>query len=115
MEDKWNAYRALVGKPEIKRLVGRPRRELEDNIKMGIRKIWWDSMDWVHLAQDRDQWRALVNSIMNFQVTQNVVKFLNGRATVGFSKTQLHGVYGAIYIYIYLFIINCNWAYARWQ
>jgi hypothetical protein len=59
--EKRNAYRILVRKPEGKRPLGRPRRRWEDNIKMGLREIGWGGMDWIDLAQDRDQWRALVN------------------------------------------------------
>jgi hypothetical protein len=58
---KRNAYRILVGMPEGKRPLGRPRRRL-DNIKMDLREIGWDSMDWIDLAQNRNQWRALVNN-----------------------------------------------------
>jgi hypothetical protein len=54
-----NAYGILVGKPESKRPPGRPRRRWVDNIKMGLRVIGWDGMDWIELAQDRDQWRAM--------------------------------------------------------
>jgi hypothetical protein len=53
---------------EISKPLGRPRRRWVDNIKMDIREIGWDSMDWIKLAQDRDQWRALVNMVINFQV-----------------------------------------------
>jgi hypothetical protein len=56
-----NAYRILVGKPEGKRPLGRPRCRWVDNIKMDLREIGWDGMDWVSLTQDRDQWRALLN------------------------------------------------------
>jgi hypothetical protein len=59
--EKGNAYMILVGKPEGKRPLGRPRRMWVDNIKMDFRVIGWDGMDWIGLAQDRDQWRALVN------------------------------------------------------
>jgi hypothetical protein len=52
---KRNAYRILVGKPEGKRPLGRPRRRLEDNIRMDLRKIGWDGKDWIDLAQDRAQ------------------------------------------------------------
>jgi hypothetical protein len=60
-----NAYRILVGKPEGKNPLGRPRRRWMDNIKMDLREIGWDGRDWIKLAQDRDQWRALVNTVMN--------------------------------------------------
>jgi hypothetical protein len=58
----------LVGKPEGKRPLRRPRRRRVDNIKMDLREIGWDGMDWVDLAQDRDQWRALVDTVMNLRV-----------------------------------------------
>jgi hypothetical protein len=58
----------LVVKPEGKRPLGRPRRRWVDNIKMDPREIGWDGMDWIELAQDRDQWRALVNTVMNLRV-----------------------------------------------
>jgi hypothetical protein len=57
-----------VGKPERKRPLGRQRRRWVDNIKMDLREIGWDGRDWIELAQDRDQWRALVKTVMNFQV-----------------------------------------------
>jgi hypothetical protein len=63
-----NAYRILVGKPEGKRPLGRPRRRWLDNIKKDLREIGWDGVDWIELAQDRDQWRALVNTVMNLRV-----------------------------------------------
>jgi hypothetical protein len=62
--EKRNVSRILVGKPEGKRPLGRPRRRWVDNIKMGLREIGWDGMDCIDLAQDRDQWRALVNTVM---------------------------------------------------
>jgi hypothetical protein len=65
MGEKRNAYRILVGKPEGKRQLGRPRRRWDNNIKMELREIGWGGMDWIDLAQDRDQWRALVNTVMN--------------------------------------------------
>jgi hypothetical protein len=65
MEEKMNAYRIWVGKPEGKRLLGRPRRKWEDNIKMDLRERGWGDMYWIDLAQDRDQWGALVNTVMN--------------------------------------------------
>jgi hypothetical protein len=57
-----------VGKPEGKRPLGRPRCRLVDNIKMDLGEIGWDGRDWIELAQDRDQWRALVNMVMNLHV-----------------------------------------------
>jgi hypothetical protein len=68
MRKKRNAYRILVGKPEGKRPLGRSRRRWEDNIKMDLRETGWGGMDWIDLAQDRDQWRALVNMVMNLRV-----------------------------------------------
>jgi hypothetical protein len=68
MGEKRNAYRILVGNPEGKRPLERPRRRWVDNTNMGLREIGWDGMDWIDLAQDRDQWRALVNTVMNLRV-----------------------------------------------
>jgi hypothetical protein len=62
---KINARRVSVGKPEGKIPLGRPRRMQEDNIKMYLREAGWGGMAWIYLAQDRDQWRALVNMVMN--------------------------------------------------
>jgi hypothetical protein len=66
--EKRNVYRILVGKPEGKRPLGRPRRGWEDNIRMDLREIGSGSMDWIDLAQDRSQWSALVNTVMNLRV-----------------------------------------------
>jgi hypothetical protein len=60
-----NAYNILVWKPVGKRQLGRSRRRWEDNIRMDFWGIVWDGMDWMHLAQDRDQWKAVVNTVMN--------------------------------------------------
>jgi hypothetical protein len=57
-----------VGKPEGKRQLGRPRRRWVDNMKMDLREIGWDDIDWIDLAQDRDQWKVLVNRVMNLRV-----------------------------------------------
>jgi hypothetical protein len=65
---KRNSYRVLVGNPEGKRPLGRPRHRWEDNIKMVLREMGLGDMDWIHLTQDRDQKRALVNAVMNFRV-----------------------------------------------
>jgi hypothetical protein len=62
------AYNILVGKPEGRRPLGRPRRRWEDNIKMDLREIRFGDVDWIHWARDRDRWRALVNTVMNLRV-----------------------------------------------
>jgi hypothetical protein len=69
MGEKRGAYRALVGKPEGRRPVGRLRRRWEDNIKMDLREVGWGRyVDWINLTQDRDRWRALVYTVMNLRV-----------------------------------------------
>jgi hypothetical protein len=68
MGAKRNAYRILVGKPVGKRPLGRPRHRWVDNIKYILREIGWDGMAWIELAQDRDQWTALVSTVMNLWV-----------------------------------------------
>ena len=67
-EQSRNAYRVLVGKPESKRPLGRPRRRWEDNIKMDLREVGCDPRDWIALAEDRDQWQAYVRAVMNLRV-----------------------------------------------
>jgi hypothetical protein len=66
--EKSNAYKILVEKPEGQRPLERPRRRWVDNNKIDLRYIGWDSMDWIDLPQDRDQWRALVNMVINPRV-----------------------------------------------
>jgi hypothetical protein len=68
MGEKRNTYRRLVGKPEGRRSLGRPRRRCVNNIKMDLKVIGWDGMDWIDLDQDMDQWRALVRAVMNLRV-----------------------------------------------
>jgi hypothetical protein len=68
MWEKRNAYRILVGNSEARRPLGRPRRRWMDNITMDLREIGLDGMDWTDLAQDREQWRALVNTVKNLRV-----------------------------------------------
>jgi hypothetical protein len=68
VEETRNAYRTLVGKPEGKRPLGKPKHRWVDNIKMDLREIGWDGIDLIDLAQDRDQWRTLVNTVMNLRV-----------------------------------------------
>jgi hypothetical protein len=68
MGEKRNAYWILVGKPEGKRPLGRPRHRWVDNIRMDLGEIGWGGMDWTHLTQDRDQWRVLANMVMKLRV-----------------------------------------------
>jgi len=58
----------LVGKPKGKRLLGRPRHRWEDNIRMDLREIVWEGVNWIYLSQDRDQWQALLNTVMKLWV-----------------------------------------------
>jgi hypothetical protein len=68
MVEKSDACMILVGKPEGKRPLGRPRRKWENKIMMYLRETGWGGMDWIDLAQDRDQWKALVNTVINLRV-----------------------------------------------
>jgi hypothetical protein len=68
MGEKRNEYRIFVGKAERKRPPGRPRRGWVDNIKIDLGEIGWDDVDWIDMAQDRNQWRALVNTVLNLRV-----------------------------------------------
>jgi hypothetical protein len=67
--EKRNVYRLLVGKPEGKRPLGRPRRRWVDNIRMDLGEVEWDDVDWIGLAKDRNRRRALVSSVLNLRVT----------------------------------------------
>jgi hypothetical protein len=68
MGEERKVYRVLVGKPEGKRPLGRPRRRWEDGIRMDLGEIGLGGVDWIRLAQDRDWWRAVVNAVMNLRV-----------------------------------------------
>jgi hypothetical protein len=68
MGEERKVYKVLVGKPEGKRLLGRPRCRWEDGIRMDLREIGLGGVDWIQLAQDRDRWRAVVSAVMNLQV-----------------------------------------------
>jgi hypothetical protein len=76
MGENRGAYRILVGRPEGRRPLGRPRRRWEDNIKTYLREVGWVGLNWIELAQDGDRWRALVNAVMNLRVPYNAGNFL---------------------------------------
>jgi len=82
-----DVYRILVGKPEGKRPVGRPRRRWEDNID--LQEVGCGDIDWIDLAQDKDRWRTLVTAVMNLRVPYNVRNFLTTCKPVSFSKRTL--------------------------
>jgi hypothetical protein len=93
MGERRGVYTVLVGKPERKKPLGRPRRRWEDNIKMDIQEVKWEGMDWIDVAQDRDRWRALVNAVVIFWVPQNAGNFLTRSEPSSFSRrTLLRGV-----------------------
>ena len=76
MGERRGVYRLSVGKPEGKRPLGRPRDRWEDNIKMDLKEVGCEGMDWISVAQDRDRWRALVNAVMNLRVPYDEGNFL---------------------------------------
>jgi len=85
-------YRVLVGKPEGQRPIGKPRHSWEGNTKMDLQEVGCGGMDWIDLAQDRDRWRPLVNTVMNLRFLYNVGNFLTRWEPVSFSRiTLLHG------------------------
>jgi hypothetical protein len=71
-----NSFYILVGKPEGKRPLERPRRRWEDNIRMDLRKTGWEGVDWMHLAQDTDKWRVLANTVVSLRVPLEARNFL---------------------------------------
>jgi hypothetical protein len=86
IREKKNAYGILVGKSEGKRLLGRPRCKWENNIKTDLREIRCGGIYWTVLSQDRNQWRDLVNTIINLRVPKNLVKIMSSCATGAFSR-----------------------------
>jgi hypothetical protein len=104
MGETRNAYRGLVGKPEGKIALGRPRCRGEDNIKMCNQDVGW-GMEWIDLAQDRGSWRALVIAATNLRVPQNAGNFLTSRRPVSFSiRPLLHAVSQVSFTVILLLI-----------
>jgi hypothetical protein len=93
LREKWNAYMLLVGKPEGKRPLGRPRRRRVDNIRMDLGEVGWGDVDWIGLAEDRNRWRALVNSVLNLWVPKNAGKLSSDLTSSGLlSSVQPHRV-----------------------
>jgi hypothetical protein len=93
MGEKRLTYRLLVGKPEGRRPLGRPRCRWLDNIRMDLVEVGWGDVDWIGLAQDRDRWRTLVNSVLNLQVPLSTGKLLSVQTTRHLSSSaQLHVV-----------------------
>ena len=90
MGEERGVYRVLVGKLEVKRPLGRPRRRWVDTIRMDLQEVGCGYMDWVGLAQYRDRWRTLVNPVMNLRVPWNAVNFLTSCKPVSFSRRTLH-------------------------
>jgi hypothetical protein len=89
MWEKRTAYGLSVGKPEGKRPLGRPRRRWVDNIRVDLGEMGWGDVDWIGLAQDRNRWRALVNSVLNLRDPLNAGKLSSGLS----SSAQLHSVF----------------------
>ncbi|KAJ4446880.1 hypothetical protein ANN_13580 [Periplaneta americana] len=94
MGESINAYRVLVGRPEGKRALVRPRRRWEDNIKMDLREVGYDGRDWINLIQDRDQWRAYVRAAMNFRVPLKARDGVTGEWRK-LHNTELHALYSS--------------------
>ena len=90
MVEERGAYRILVGKPEGKRPLGRPRRRWVDNIRMDLQEVGCGYMDWIGLAEDRDRWRTLVSAVMNLRVPWNAGNFLTSCKPVSYSRRTLH-------------------------
>jgi hypothetical protein len=86
MAKKRNAYSLLVGKPDWKGPLGSPRHRWVDNIRMDLVEVGWGDVDWIGLAQDRNRWRALVNSVLNLRVPWNAGKLSSDLS----SNAQLH-------------------------
>ncbi|KAJ4428700.1 hypothetical protein ANN_25693 [Periplaneta americana] len=105
MGESRNAYRVLVGRPEGKRPLGRPRRRWEDNIKMDLREVEYDDRDWINLAQDRDQWRAYVRAAMN----------LRDYVAAGWGVTKFEGVNSNVLQKVGLTVINDRDCFRMYQ
>ena len=96
-------YRVLLGKPEGRRPLGRPRRRWVDNIRIDLQEVGCGYMDWIGLAQDRDRWRTLVNAAMNLRVPWNAGNFLTSFKPVSFSRRTLHPGVSKYGVTLYVF------------
>jgi hypothetical protein len=93
MGEERGVNRVLLGKPEGKRPLGRPRHRWEDNIMVELQQVECGGIDWIGLVQDRERWWGLANAVMNLRVQQNAGNFLTSCKPVSFSRrTLLHGV-----------------------
>ena len=111
-------FRVLVGKPEGKRPLGRPRRRGMDNIRMDLQEVRCVFIDWIGLTQDRDWWRTLVSAVMNLRVPWNAGNFLTTCKPVSFSRRTLyHGVskYNAYYTTLSCWQIGFRCELADWK
>ena len=90
MDEERGVYRVLVGKPEGRRPLGKPRRRWGDNIRTDLQEVGCVYMDWIGLARDRDRWRTLVSAVMNLRVPRNAGNFLTSCRPVSFSRRTLH-------------------------
>ena len=107
-------YRVLLGKPEGRRPLGRPRLKWVDNIRMDLQDVECGYMDWIGLAQDRNRRRALVSAVMNLLVPWNAGNFLTNYKPVSFSRRTLHhGV--SKWIYVYNERVRSSLRQVRWR
>jgi len=90
MGEERRVYRVLVGKPEGRIPLGRPRRRWVDNMRLDLQVVGCRYIDWIGLAQDRDSWRTLVSAVMNLRVPRNAGNFLTSCKPVSLSRRTLH-------------------------
>ena len=102
-------YRVLVGEPEGKKPLGRPRRRWVHNVRMDLPKVGCGYVDWIGLAQDRDRWRTLASAVMNLRVPWNAGNFLTSCKTVSCSRRTLHHGVSIIFYLVSDFIFLQNY------
>jgi len=103
-------YRVLVGKPEGKRPLGRPRRRRVNNVRMDLQEVGCGYTDWIGLAQDRDRWRTLVSAVMDFRVPWNTGNFLTSCKPVSYSRRILHHAVSKL---VSLFLVRQTFLYLQ--